>query len=118
MSLTADHMMNSPSVNLVFPESLPERVRARLAPIAPRGDALSEVFQADQPARGHLVDLSGLAGGAERIQVLRTEHLDSRVRLMVTARIGAIAPSYAEALDGIGLLSMKSTSPMPTCLAC
>jgi hypothetical protein len=96
-------MMNSPSVNLVFPEDLPERVRARLAPIAPRGDVLSEVFQADQPARGHLVDLAKLAGGPDRLQVLRTEQLDSRVRLMVTARFGVITPSYAAALAQLGV---------------
>jgi hypothetical protein len=102
-SLTADHMMNSPSVNLVFPEGLSEWVRARLAPIAPRSDVLSEVFQADQPPRGHVVDLARLAGGPGRLQVLRTEHLDPRMRLMVTARTGAMAPSYADALAQLGV---------------
>jgi hypothetical protein len=101
--LSEDHLMNSPSVNLVFPESLPEQVRARLAPIAVRDDVLSEVLQADQPARGHLVDLARLAGGPARLQVLRTERLDSRVRLMVAARTGAIAPSYAADLAQLGV---------------
>jgi hypothetical protein len=116
--LTEDHLMNSPSVNLVFPESLPERVRAHLAPIAPRDDVLPEVFQADQPARGHLVDLARLAAGPARLQVLRTERLDSRVRLMVTARTGAIAPSYAAELASWESQSRRSTSPTATCPGC
>jgi hypothetical protein len=95
--------MNSPWVNPVFPDGLPEQVRARLAPIVPRDDVFLEVFQADQPARGHLVDLTALVGDPTRLRVLRTEHLDPRVRLMVTARTGAIAPSYATALAQRGV---------------
>jgi hypothetical protein len=102
--LTEDHLMNSPEVNPEFPEGLPGRVRSRLAPIAPHDDVFLEVFQADQPARGHLVDLTALIGDPTCLRVLRTEGLDPRVRLMVTARTGAIAPSYATALSQRGVI--------------
>jgi hypothetical protein len=96
--LTGDHLMHSPTEEVALSDDLQARIRARLAPLG-HGEHLEQAsFAADQPPGPHLVDLLALDANPTRLQVLRTEGLDPRVRLLLAARAGALAPSHAAAL--------------------
>jgi hypothetical protein len=96
--LIQDHLMHSPNMNVVISEDLHARLRARLAPLALRDDLVEVVFQADQPPGRDLVDLLRLDASPTRLQIVRTEDLDPRLRLLLAARTGALSPSHAAAL--------------------
>jgi hypothetical protein len=96
--LTEDHLMDGPIANLVLSDALQARIRAQLAPLAHREHLEQASFRADQPPGPHLVDLLALDASPTRLQVLRTEGLDPRVRLMLAARTGALSPSHAAGL--------------------
>ncbi len=96
--LTEDRLMHEPTAEVVLSDDLQARIRARLGPLG-HGEHLEEAaFEADQPPGPHLVDLLALDANPVRLQVLRTEGLDPRVRLLIAARTGALSPSHAAAL--------------------
>jgi hypothetical protein len=96
--LTEDRLMHEPTAEIVLSDDLQARIRARLAPLG-HGEHLEEAaFPADQPPGPHLVDLLALDANPTRLQVLRTEGLDPRVRLLIAARTGVLSPSHAAAL--------------------
>ncbi len=102
--LTEDHMMHGPADDFTLPDTLQARLRTQLAPLAPGGDLVEASFLADQPPGPRLVDLLGLDANPPRLQILRAEDLDPRVRLMIAARTGALSPSHAAALTDRGVV--------------